>query len=123
MKENKELIKTPEEELVDSFFAHHPVSIADKGFTQATLTRIPHESGQLIGRIWTSLCWLAGIVWLLVSVNIKEVEVTLPTIFHSVVRQFCMLSHNYDTLLLLWAGGVTIACVLAYNIVLTEEEI
>lgn len=122
MKENKEIRKTSDEELVERFFAHRPMSIADNGFTQATLTRIPHESSQLISRIWTSLCWVVGIVWLLLSVNIKEVEVTLPTIFHSVVRQFCTLGHNYDALLLIWAGGVTLACVLAYNIVLTEEE-
>jgi len=123
MKENKiKQTKMTDEELVDRFITLHPVNIADNGFTKATLAQIPQDRGRLVARLWTGLCWAIGIIWLIMGINTDQIWGLLHAFAHSLLKQLFTTSLASNPLFLLWAGGVTIAFVLAYNIVLTEEE-
>lgn len=64
MMENNDYLNENDDLLVRSFFAANTPEIADDGFTERVMRRLPSPAMRL-NRIWTVICGLAGIVWLL----------------------------------------------------------
>lgn len=74
--EKNDLLTDDDELLVRSFFEDNRTDIADNGFTERVMRRLPPLSVRL-NRIWTAACAVIGAVWLfdmLPDITMKNVK-------------------------------------------------
>ena len=77
MEEKKyENILMDDDELVGMFFKKQQTDIADNGFTERVVSRLPRRSLRL-SDIWTAVCVVAGIVFCLLNRTISSVIGTM----------------------------------------------
>ena len=112
--------------LVRSFFADNRIDIADDGFTERVMRRLPSQAVRL-NRIWTVICGLAGIVWLLTLLppvavtNVKGcVWYFLKSIFEPLADRLALMDlsgHGLMTLGVVFLSfGVIGLCYLVDNV-------
>ena len=74
------MMENKDDELLKQFFAQHTFELADNGFTQQVMRKLPRQLVNL-NRIWVVFCCLLGVVFLLMSNALNQ----LRTVFSNFV--------------------------------------
>lgn len=65
-KKNNSIDLDDDSRLLGAFFAENTIEVADDGFTERVMQRLPERSSRL-NRIWTWICVVAGVMFLVVT--------------------------------------------------------
>ena len=102
--DNKQLLS--DDELVAMFFDENRQDLADDGFSQRVMHRLPSHSVRL-SRIWTLVCSIAGIAFFFVTDGIGQLKhVLFNAIGHFVGFLSSVDFHGWSPLMIIVAIGL-----------------
>lgn len=120
--ENKDFLTESDELLVKGFFEENKIDIADNGFSERVMRRLPSPSVRL-NRIWTAVCTLLGAMWLfsvLSDVTLKSVKGGLlylgKNIAEGLWSRIVSIEVSQHSLLMAGVAVLTLSVIVAYNI-------
>ena len=117
-KENQEqVLHLSDEELIGKFFAEQTFDVADRGFTNRVMRRLPDRSLWL-NRIWTAVCAVAVVAVFIFTKGWITLAGSLQGLFADTVT-----SVSQVTLASAFATVVTLSALACYGLVTKIKEI
>lgn len=120
--ENKDFLSESDEFLVKGFFDDNKIDIADNGFSERVMRRLPSPAIRL-SRIWTAVCTLLGVAWLvsvLSGITMAEVKGSVlyscRSFAEGIFSQIISLEVSRHSLLMCGVAFLSISFMFAYNL-------
>lgn len=118
----KDILSSEDEQLLQSFFASQKVEIADDGFSEQVMKQIPTYGHRRLERWWSIACLFVGVVFLVtghIGTQILNGFLALRmqgalVLSHAMRHLVELLSQGHNLWMIL-AGTVTLLLVWGYN--------
>lgn len=110
------MMENKDDELLRQFFAQHTFELADNGFTQQVMQKLPRRLVNL-NRIWVSFCCLLGVVFLLVSNALNQLRMVFSNFVGDINGWIASIELGIQTPIMVYLTILTFVFLGAYQAV------
>ena len=110
------MMENKDDELLKQFFAQHTFELADNGFTQQVMQKLPRRLVNL-NRIWVFFCCLLGVVFLLVSNALNQLRMVFSNFVGDINGWIASIELGVQTPIMVYLTILTFVFLGAYQAV------
>ena len=110
------MMENKDDELLRQFFAQHTFELADNGFTQQVMQKLPRRLVNL-NRIWVFFCCLLGVVFLLVSNALNQLRMVFSNFVGDINGWIASIELGIQTSIMVYLTILTFVFLGAYQAV------
>lgn len=109
-----------DELLVSQFFAENQIEIEDAGFSHNVARQLPKRARRVY-KLWTVMCWAAGLLFFLLGDGIDHLRNLLSGIAGNLIGLVASLQAPILSPVILSLAILTLVSVWGYNVVMSEQ--
>lgn len=110
------MMENKDDELLRQFFAQHTFELADNGFTQQVMRKLPRRLVNL-NRIWVVFCCLLGVVFLLMSNALNQLRMVFSNFVGDINGWIASIELGIQTPIMVYLTILTFVILGAYQAV------